>query len=58
MLYDHLLTFRDEVQYIWKARLSGPNFAFLLVRYTVPAAVIVQTWGAFWNSVFFCYSCC
>lgn len=42
LFYDHLLTFADEVQYIWSAKHSFPKFLFLLVRYLVPAALIVH----------------
>ncbi|KJA15896.1 hypothetical protein HYPSUDRAFT_207487 [Hypholoma sublateritium FD-334 SS-4] len=52
LFYDHLLTFADEVQYIWNAKHSFPKFLFLLVRYLVPAALIVhlyQLTGSVWK---------
>ncbi|TFY59557.1 hypothetical protein EVG20_g7745 [Dentipellis fragilis] len=36
LLYDHVLTFDDEVEYVWKARMSLPKFLFLFNRYLVP----------------------
>lgn len=42
LFYDHLLTLGDEVRYIWKARWSVPKALFLLVRYAVPLALIIQ----------------
>ncbi|KAF9233262.1 hypothetical protein BU15DRAFT_80281 [Melanogaster broomeanus] len=43
LLWDHLLTFHDEVQLIWQARLSVPKVLFLINRYVVPIVMIVQT---------------
>ena len=37
LLYDHMLTFRDEVDSVWSARPSFAKKLFLLNRYTVPA---------------------
>ncbi|KAF8839976.1 hypothetical protein BDN67DRAFT_969216 [Paxillus ammoniavirescens] len=45
LLWDHLLTFQDEVQLIWQAKLSVPKVLFLFNRYAVPIAMIVQTQG-------------
>ncbi|KAF9220608.1 hypothetical protein BS17DRAFT_786812 [Gyrodon lividus] len=45
LLWDHLLTLQDEVQFIWKAKLSTPKVLFLFNRYIVPIAMIVQTHG-------------
>ncbi|KZT30132.1 hypothetical protein NEOLEDRAFT_1126981 [Neolentinus lepideus HHB14362 ss-1] len=44
MLYDHLLTFADEVEYIWKAKWSLPKAFFLVLRYVVPTAMIIHTY--------------
>ncbi|KAI0047555.1 hypothetical protein FA95DRAFT_1662655 [Auriscalpium vulgare] len=40
LLYDHLLTFADEIQYIWKAPRSWAKYVFLANRYTVAALLI------------------
>ncbi|KIJ67311.1 hypothetical protein HYDPIDRAFT_84324 [Hydnomerulius pinastri MD-312] len=45
LLWDHLLTLKDEVQLIWKAKLSTPKVLFLFNRYIVPIALIVQSHG-------------
>lgn len=31
--YDHLLTLRDEVRFIWRRRFSGVAVVFVLTRY-------------------------
>ncbi|KAJ3503715.1 hypothetical protein NLJ89_g8309 [Agrocybe chaxingu] len=41
LLYDHALTFDDEVERIWKHRLSGASLLFLLNRYISPLRSIV-----------------
>ncbi|CAA7263896.1 unnamed protein product [Cyclocybe aegerita] len=43
LLYDHALTFDDEVERIWKHRLSGASLLFLLNRYISPLRSIVAT---------------
>ncbi|PIL33856.1 hypothetical protein GSI_03562 [Ganoderma sinense ZZ0214-1] len=40
LLYDHLLTFGDEVQYIWSAPATYAKYIFLLNRYTVLGILI------------------
>ncbi|KAI0315686.1 hypothetical protein OF83DRAFT_1173591 [Amylostereum chailletii] len=42
LLYDHILTFADEIQYVWKSRMSLPKVLFLFTRYAVPITVIVS----------------
>jgi len=37
LLYDHAITFRQEVRCIWKAPRSFAKYAFLMNRYLVPA---------------------
>jgi len=44
LLYDHILTFDDEVRLVWKARRSFARSAFLVNRYLVACALI---WVAF-----------
>ncbi|KAJ7660111.1 hypothetical protein DFH06DRAFT_1401396, partial [Mycena polygramma] len=36
LLYDHLLTFPDEVEYIWSAPNTLAKVLFLIMRYTIP----------------------
>ncbi|KAH8119509.1 hypothetical protein DFH11DRAFT_1500977 [Phellopilus nigrolimitatus] len=40
MLYDHILTFGDEVRFVWHAKPSFAKKAFLANRYLVPAVLI------------------
>ncbi|KAM5533020.1 hypothetical protein V8D89_013288 [Ganoderma adspersum] len=40
LFYDHLLTFGDEVQYIWSAPSTYAKYIFLLNRYTVLGILI------------------
>ncbi|ESK87224.1 hypothetical protein Moror_5812 [Moniliophthora roreri MCA 2997] len=44
LLYDHLLTFGDEVELIWQAEWKFPKFLFLLIRYIVVISVLVHTY--------------
>ncbi|KAA1473315.1 hypothetical protein DENSPDRAFT_839774 [Dentipellis sp. KUC8613] len=44
LLYDHVLTFDDEVEYVWKARMSLPKFLFLFNRYLVPTLMVISTY--------------
>ncbi|KAF8994598.1 hypothetical protein BDQ17DRAFT_1366745 [Cyathus striatus] len=41
LIYDHILTFPDEVERIWKQRFSGATVLFLLNRYVTPLQFIV-----------------
>ncbi|KAF4615902.1 hypothetical protein D9613_011369 [Agrocybe pediades] len=41
LLYDHMLTFSDEVERIWKARFSGATLLFLINRYVTPLQFII-----------------
>ncbi|KAJ7206452.1 hypothetical protein C8J57DRAFT_356695 [Mycena rebaudengoi] len=43
LLYDHLLTFGDEVRLIWSAKSSTTKFLFLAMRYVVPSMMILHT---------------
>ena len=45
LLWDHLLTFHDEVRLIWRAQLTIPKVLFLFNRYVVPASLIVLIYG-------------
>jgi len=42
LLYDHLLTLDDEIQYIWRRRLSLITYLFLINRYLTPLGFIVN----------------
>ena len=44
LLYDHLLTFDQEVEEIWKAKWTLPKSFFLILRYLVPSVLIIQTY--------------
>lgn len=41
VLYDHVITFDDEVQHVWKAKSSFAKWSFLFNRYLVPTVLIV-----------------
>ncbi|THV02647.1 hypothetical protein K435DRAFT_852673 [Dendrothele bispora CBS 962.96] len=43
LLYDHCLTFADEVEYIWKAGWKIPKILFLFLRYVVPTSLMIST---------------
>lgn len=45
LLWDYFLTFHDEVELIWRARLSFPKLLFLFNRYVVPASLILLTYA-------------
>ncbi|QRW12631.1 hypothetical protein RhiLY_11630 [Ceratobasidium sp. AG-Ba] len=42
MIYDHILTFPDEVEYVWKAEKSPAICMFLLVRYITPIVLTID----------------
>ncbi|KAF7376419.1 AAA domain-containing protein [Mycena sanguinolenta] len=41
LIYDHLLSFGDEVKLIWPAKTSAPKVLFLFIRYMVPTVLII-----------------
>ncbi|KAJ7786382.1 hypothetical protein B0H16DRAFT_1490252 [Mycena metata] len=43
LLYDHLLTLPDEVEFVWPAKNTGPKVLFLVFRYMVPCFIVVNT---------------
>lgn len=43
LLYDHLLTFSDEVRLIWQAKCTVAKLLFLYNRYVVPISMLIQT---------------
>jgi hypothetical protein len=44
LLYDHFLTLDQEVEEIWKAKWTLPKIFFLILRYMVPALMIIETY--------------
>ena len=46
VLYDHILTFSDEVEYIWGSRGWLNKLIFLVNRYTVEATLVGTTYGS------------
>ncbi|KAJ7038138.1 hypothetical protein C8F04DRAFT_1256165 [Mycena alexandri] len=43
LLYDHLLTLPDEIEFVWPAKNTGPKILFLLFRYMVPFFILINT---------------
>ena len=41
-IYDHLLTFDEEVKYVWQAKISLPTCCFFVFRYVPPVVSIVN----------------
>ncbi|PPR02230.1 hypothetical protein CVT24_011458 [Panaeolus cyanescens] len=41
LVYDHVLTFSDEVERVWKQRMSGATVLFLINRYITPIQFII-----------------
>ena len=46
VLYDRILTFSDEVEYIWGSRGWLNKLIFLVNRYTVEATLVGTTYGS------------
>jgi len=44
LLYDHIISFSDEVELVWKAKWTFAKAIFLLLRYAVPCAFIVHNY--------------
>jgi hypothetical protein len=49
LLWDHLLTFEDEIEYIWKWPVQPSKVVFLFNRYFVEAALCLSVYGKFWE---------
>jgi hypothetical protein len=45
LLYDHILTFDQELRLIWRTKITMPKILFLFNRYTVPVVMIIRTTG-------------
>ncbi|KAJ7458840.1 hypothetical protein FB451DRAFT_1563735 [Mycena latifolia] len=43
LLYDHVLTLADEVEYVWSAPSTVAKILFLILRYMVPLFLLGQT---------------
>ncbi|RDB19736.1 hypothetical protein Hypma_013174 [Hypsizygus marmoreus] len=41
LIFDHILTFSEEVEKIWKRKITGAAILFLINRYGTPLAVII-----------------
>ncbi|KAF8815776.1 hypothetical protein BYT27DRAFT_6655343 [Phlegmacium glaucopus] len=41
LIYDHMLTFSDEVERIWKQKITGASILFLMNRYLTPLQFII-----------------
>ncbi|KAG8794719.1 hypothetical protein FRC12_022234 [Ceratobasidium sp. 428] len=50
LLYDHLLTFGDEVQLVWSQPTSVVSVIFLVNRYLAPAVLAVDIYGGYYTS--------
>ncbi|CCL98376.1 uncharacterized protein FIBRA_00371 [Fibroporia radiculosa] len=52
VFYDHLLTFGQEVRYVWKSKLSSATIIFYLNRYLILAIALVDLIGFYpYNNV-------
>ncbi|KAJ7246348.1 hypothetical protein C8J57DRAFT_1675012 [Mycena rebaudengoi] len=45
LVWDHILTFSDEVEYIWKGKKGPIIYLFLLNRYFTPLGFIINLYG-------------
>ncbi|KAJ7103782.1 hypothetical protein C8R44DRAFT_808155 [Mycena epipterygia] len=43
LIYDHVLSFPDEIRFIWSAKGSSSKFLFLALRYLVPCMMITHS---------------
>jgi len=48
LVYDHIITFSDEVEYIWKKRKGTIGWLFLFNRYVIPLGFIVNLFAYQW----------
>jgi len=54
MVYDYMLTFGDEVRYIWRRPISNIKVLYLVLRYSVLFADVVYFQGGVPTSVCVC----
>ncbi|KAH9986928.1 hypothetical protein BJV74DRAFT_749465, partial [Russula compacta] len=45
LVWDHVITFSDEVEYIWKGRKGLATYLFFLNRYLIPLSFIINLWA-------------
>jgi hypothetical protein len=45
LIYDHFLTFSDELELYWQSKASFSKYGFLTNRYVVPAMLITMSVG-------------
>jgi len=50
LLWDHIITFSDEVQFIWKGGKGPAVYLFLLNRYLIVFSFMVNLWAYFRTS--------
>jgi hypothetical protein len=54
LVYDYLLTFSDEVRYIWRRPISNIKVLYVIMRYSVLAAELVYFQGGVPTGVCMC----
>jgi len=47
LVWDHIITFSDEVEYVWKGAKGLPVYLFFVNRYLIPLSFIVNLWAYF-----------
>jgi len=50
LVWDHIITFSDEVEYLWKGGKGLAVYLFFLNRYLIPLSFIVNLWAYFSTS--------
>ena len=45
LLYDHILTFDQEMQLIWHGKMTASKLLFLFNRYLAPIVMLIRTHG-------------
>jgi hypothetical protein len=50
-VYDYMLTFADEVQYIWRRPVTGIKILYLILRYGVLFAEVVYFQGESFSGI-------
>jgi len=50
LVWDHIITFPDEVELIWKGTKGPLVYLFFLIRYLIPLSFIVNLWAYFSTS--------
>jgi hypothetical protein len=47
LVWDHIITFSDEVEYVWKGAKGWGVYLFLVNRYLIPLSFMVNLWAYF-----------